>query len=54
MKYFSLVFLLVIASSCMKSRREYQDAISDIKKQEQQEDSREQGSDDRAGMGADE
>lgn len=62
MKYLSLALMITIASSCMKSKEDYREAISDIQEQQdiqreeadERNDQRSRGSNDAEGMGMDE
>lgn len=64
MKYILLMMSIMVATSCMKSKDEYQEAITDVHAERQEEIQREEaenlneeryrGSNDREGMGMDE
>ncbi len=60
MKYFLMVLTILTMASCMKSKEDYKQAITEIQEEESQEmqkeeaDQRSRGSNDADGMGMDE
>lgn len=58
MRIILITFVVLVAASCMKTRKEYEEAISDVRQEQQAEEEqnphRARGENDREGMGMDE